>query len=147
VKNEFGRNPQWYKPFVIYLPVLLGGQGAWLAFGARIPRAEGLASPRRLLARLRRGDAASFLLLWLLLPLALFFLSTSRLPLYVLPLFAPIALAVARTLARDRAAAAPRRALTIAIPSALVLVALKAGRLRPAAVRQEHGAAAGSRPP
>lgn len=123
--NEFGRNPQWYKPFILFLPVLVGGQGAWLAVGARIPAAEGLTSPRGLLARLRRGDAASFLLLWLLLPLAVFWFSSSRLPLYVLPLFAPIALAIARTVARDRGAAAPRRALSIAVPSALLLVALK----------------------
>jgi 4-amino-4-deoxy-L-arabinose transferase-like glycosyltransferase len=127
VSNEFKRNPQWWKPFVLYLPVLVLGQGLWLAFGARIPRAAGLASPRALWARVRRGDAGSLLLLWLVLPLAVFWLSSSRLPLYVLPLYAPIALAIARTLALARAGdgSAVRRALSIAVPSALVIVALK----------------------
>jgi 4-amino-4-deoxy-L-arabinose transferase-like glycosyltransferase len=124
VSNEFKRNPQWYKPFVLYLPVLVAGQGLWLATGARIPRAEGLTSPRALWARVRRGDAASLLLLWLLLPLAVFWISSSRLPLYVLPLYAPIALAIARTLTRSRAAV--RRALSVALPSALALIVLKA---------------------
>jgi 4-amino-4-deoxy-L-arabinose transferase len=154
LSNEFGRNPQWWKPFVIYLPVLLLGQGTWVAVGARIPWREGLASPRRLWARVRRGDGGSLLLLWLLLPLAVFFAASSRLPLYVLPLYAPVALAVARALVRERGSAAPRRALALALPSVVVLVALKAAAahaLPPsdkdmaelhAAVRREGGPAA-----
>lgn len=126
VSNEFKRNPQWYKPFVIYLPVLLLGQGAWLVAGARLPAREGLSSPRAVWARLRRGDAGSFLLLWLLLPLAVFWLSSSRLPLYVLPLYAPIALAIARGLSRWGGEAALARALRVAVPSVGVLVLLKA---------------------
>jgi 4-amino-4-deoxy-L-arabinose transferase len=126
VSNEFKRNPQWYKPFVIYLPVLILGQGAWLVAAARLPAREGLSSPRAIWARLRRGDAGSFLLLWLLLPLAVFWLSSSRLPLYVLPLYAPIALAIARGLVRWGGAAALPRALRVAVPSVGALVLLKA---------------------
>ena len=126
LSNEFGRNPQWYKPFLLYLPVLVAGQGAWLVFGARVPAAAGLTSGRGLWARLGRGDAASLLLLWLLLPLAVFWISSSRLPLYVLPLYAPIALAIGRALTREQGGPAVRRALSIAVPSALVLVTLKA---------------------
>ncbi|HYG68329.1 MAG TPA: glycosyltransferase family 39 protein [Anaeromyxobacteraceae bacterium] len=125
--NEFHRNPEWWKPFAIYLPVLLLGQGAWFAFGARLLARERLASPRAVWARLRRADAASFLLLWLLLPLAAFWLSSSRLPLYVLPVYAAIALGVARAVVRAAEVAALRRTLAVALPSVLAIVLLKAG--------------------
>jgi hypothetical protein len=47
----------------------------------------------------RRGHSADlFLLLWLLLSLGVFSVARSRLPLYVLPLFVPLALLVARRL-------------------------------------------------
>jgi 4-amino-4-deoxy-L-arabinose transferase len=126
LSNEFHRNPEWYKPFLIYLPILLLGQGAWLVPFARLFARERLASPRGLWARIRRADAASFLLLWLLIPAAVYWVSRSRLPLYVLPLFPPLALAVARALVRRDGAAAVTRALRVAIPSAAVLVLLKA---------------------
>jgi 4-amino-4-deoxy-L-arabinose transferase-like glycosyltransferase len=153
LRNEFGRNPEWWKPFVVYLPALVLGQGAWLLAGARLFASEGLASPRTAWARIRRGDAASFLLLWLALPLAVLWLSTSRLPLYVLPLFPPVALAIARGLVRASRRAVDH-ALAVAVPSVLVLVLLKAGaawaapasdkdmRLLFEAARQEGGAAA-----
>jgi 4-amino-4-deoxy-L-arabinose transferase len=126
VANEFQRNAQWYKPFALYLPALVLGQGAWLFFGARAFRRERLFAPRALWARVRGGGAASFLLLWLALPLSVFSLSSSRLTFYVLPIYAPIALAVARTASLGLApAAALRRAAAVAVPSALVLVLLK----------------------
>ena len=125
LSNEFKRNPQWYKPFIVYLPVLVLGQGAWLLVGARMVGRERLLSPRALYARVRLGDQASLLLLWLVLPLAVFWLSSSRLPLYVLPLYAPIALALARTVARGRAVPAPR-AFAVASLSAALIVILKA---------------------
>ena len=126
LSNEFHRNPEWYKPFAIYLPALVLGQGAWLFFGARVVRRERLLAPRALWARVRGGGAASFLLLWLAVPLAVLWLSSSRLVLYVLPVYAPIALAVARAVTAGLApAAALRRATAVAVPSALVLVLLK----------------------
>jgi 4-amino-4-deoxy-L-arabinose transferase-like glycosyltransferase len=153
LRNEFGRNPEWWKPFIVYLPALVLGQGAWLVAGARVFARERLASPRALLGRIRRGDGASFLLLWLVLPLAVLWASTSRLPLYVLPIYPPIALAIARALVHASEHAA-RRALAIAVPSALLLILLKAGaafaapasdkdmRLLYEAARREGGAAA-----
>lgn len=125
--NAFKRNPQWYKPFAIYLPVLLLGQGAWLVAGAQLFSRLGLASPRAVWARIRAGDAGALLLLWLLLPLGVLWISSSRLPLYVLPLYAPIALAIARGIVLATGETAPRRALAVALPSALVIVLLKAG--------------------
>jgi 4-amino-4-deoxy-L-arabinose transferase-like glycosyltransferase len=153
LRNEFGRNPEWWKPFIVYLPALVLGQGAWLLAGARLFAREGLGSPKTAWARIRRGDAASFLFLWLALPLAVLWVSTSRLPLYVLPLYPPIALAIARGLVRASRGAA-EHALAVAVASVLVLVLLKAGaawaspaadkdmRLLFEAARREGGAAA-----
>jgi 4-amino-4-deoxy-L-arabinose transferase len=60
-----------------------------------------LVSARRLrrLRPLQRSPAALLLGLWFALPLAVFLLASSRLPLYLLPLFAPFALATGRGLA------------------------------------------------
>jgi 4-amino-4-deoxy-L-arabinose transferase len=93
------RYPQWYGGFEVYMPVLLAGMLPWAAFALR---AAGGIGPgwRRLRARLEARDRNWLLLLWwLLLPLAIFFLARSRLPLYVLPLMVPLALVLARPLA------------------------------------------------
>ncbi len=67
-----------FLPWTVALPSLAGG---WRASLARVGR------------RLRRpgDDRVRFLLLWLLVPLAVFVAARSRLPLYVLPLFVPLA--------------------------------------------------------
>jgi 4-amino-4-deoxy-L-arabinose transferase-like glycosyltransferase len=95
--NQFGRNGQWYGWLVVYAPTLLLGSLPWT--GSLLRWAAAL--PSRVRAwrsrAAREGDAVGLLLaLWTLLPLLVFCLSRSRLPLYVLPLFLPIALAVAR---------------------------------------------------
>jgi 4-amino-4-deoxy-L-arabinose transferase len=94
---ELQRYPQWYGPFVVYLPTLLLGLLPWLP-----------------LLWLRRGQLASagrvrdwrawpaekrFLLCWLLLPLLVFCLARSRLPLYLLWSFVPLSLLLGRALA------------------------------------------------
>ncbi|MFQ5742859.1 MAG: hypothetical protein ACE5HV_04635, partial [Acidobacteriota bacterium] len=118
----FHRNPEWYAPLTIYLSVLLLGQGAWLADGIRLLRREHLLRPRHLWRQLlAAGSKRSLLLLWLLLPLLVFSLSRSRLPLYVLPLYAPIALALAAAIGP----AGRRRPQRIAVLSILVLLTLK----------------------
>ena len=99
--SSFDRNPQWYKPLTLYLPALVAGMLPWVlplaqpAFGLR----------RRIVSRRWWVPAAGedhawavFLALWFLLPLAVFCLSRSKLPLYVLPLFLPMALAAGRLL-------------------------------------------------
>jgi 4-amino-4-deoxy-L-arabinose transferase-like glycosyltransferase len=93
------RNAHWYDAFGVYLPVLLVGALPWwpLALAAA-------GGPRRALAAVRaclRARDREWLLLawWLLLPLAVFFLARSRLHLYVLPVFVPLALVLARILA------------------------------------------------
>jgi 4-amino-4-deoxy-L-arabinose transferase-like glycosyltransferase len=83
-------------PPVIYLASLLGGFLPWtiaLPFLAGGWRRTAV----RVVRRLRRpaDDRVRFLLLWFLLPLAVFVLARSRLPLYVLPLFVPLTVAAA----------------------------------------------------
>jgi 4-amino-4-deoxy-L-arabinose transferase len=118
------RNSEWYGGFEVYLPVLLAGALPWWALA--VAAAGG---PRRAWSRLRDGvrrrDAGLLLLLyWLLVPLAVFFLARSRLHLYVLPLFVPLALLLARPLA-GWAWLTDRRLAAVAGVTAAALLALK----------------------
>ncbi len=95
--NEFNRHGEWYGWLAIYGPTLLLGTLPWT--GALLRWARGLpAAMRGWRTREGRGtDAAGLLLaLWVLLPLLVFCVSRSRLPLYVLPLFVPLAVLAAR---------------------------------------------------
>lgn len=95
---KFHRNGEWYGAFKIYLPALALGTLPWLVFA--VPR---LWKARHdLLPRLRENDETRLVACWIALPLLIFFLSRSRLPLYILPLFVPLALAFARVLAPVR---------------------------------------------
>jgi 4-amino-4-deoxy-L-arabinose transferase-like glycosyltransferase len=119
------RNAQWYGAFKVYLPVLLVGTLPWLLF-AVIAAGGPLRGWRALRKKLREGDRDWLLLAyWLLLPLAIFFLARSRLQLYILPLFVPLALAMARPLACWRGLEGRRGVITIAL-TALALLVLKA---------------------
>ena len=99
VSGEHHRNPQWYGAFVVYIPTLILGGLPWTV--ALLRRLRG---PSRLRWRSvnpfdREQEAGrQFLLLWLLLPLAVLFLARSRLPLYLVPSFAPLSLLLARLL-------------------------------------------------
>ncbi len=122
--NEFGRNPEWYAPLKLYFPLLIFGGGLWTFYFWRPLRAGGWRRRDAWSALWRGSGPKLFLLLWLALPLAVFCASKSRLPTYVLPLFAPVALAAAR-LARnaDWTCAQPRRrVLVFALASAALLV-------------------------
>ena len=92
--DKLHRNAEWYGAFKIYLPTLALGTLPWmpvLAMAAWRTR-------RNRFASLRDSETARLLLCWIALPAFVFFLSRSRLPLYVLPLFAPLAVVVARVL-------------------------------------------------
>jgi 4-amino-4-deoxy-L-arabinose transferase-like glycosyltransferase len=95
--DKLRRFPQWYGPFLVYIPTLLFGSLPWLLVAWRARRTDAPAplSPRA-------DDALRFLWLWLALPLLVFSLARSRLPLYLLPLFAPLALLLARAIAPMR---------------------------------------------
>ena len=124
--TSYERNPEWSKVLTMYLPVLVCGALPWSV--------AGLASFPTLLhrwrARISRQPSrrAVLLALWSLLPLAVFSLARSRLPLYLLPLFAPVALVAGRGLQLTYARAGRvRRALALAagLAWAVGLVALK----------------------
>jgi 4-amino-4-deoxy-L-arabinose transferase len=120
------RNAQWYGAFAVYVPTLILGTLPWthaLFRGA-------WTLPRKVLSRpwwrekAARDPWGAFLALWLLLPLAVFFVSRSRLSLYILPLFPALALMTARRLPER----APRRTDFVLVALWMtVLVALKGG--------------------
>ncbi len=77
-------------PFYYYLPILLAGLFPWS--GLALPAIAGL-SPRT-----ARADL--FVLLWLVLPLVFFSLAGSKLPGYILPCLAPLAMLMGRAAER-----------------------------------------------
>ena len=87
------RNGAWYSFLYSYVPILLFGPlpWAWHVWAGIV----------KTFRRARAGVGAMFeedegrgffLLLWVFVPLAVFMIARSRLPLYMLPLFAPLAL-------------------------------------------------------
>ncbi len=102
--DKFGRNPEWYKPFIMYLPIMLLGGGFWSVFpflAAWKNRVWTSGFWHRVTTDKNR--VWLFLLVWLLLPLLIFSLSRSRLPNYLLPIFPAVAIGVGRWLARSEA--------------------------------------------
>lgn len=118
------RNAQWYGGFRVYLPVLILGSLPWWPMALRAaggPRAAW----RGLRERVRARDLPLLLALyWFALPFAVFFLSRSRLELYLIPLFAPLALLLARPLARWEWLD-DRRLGRVTVVTAVVLIVLK----------------------
>ncbi len=90
---EHHRNPQWWGGLVVHGAGFLLGALPWtiplLVSVARRLRSGSLRA--RLEVFLAREENL-FLFLWLCLPLAVFLVSRSRLPLYTLPLFVPLSL-------------------------------------------------------
>ncbi|WP_166636759.1 ArnT family glycosyltransferase [Cognatilysobacter terrigena] len=110
--NEFGRHGEWYGWLVVYLPTLLVGTLPWI-----VPLARSIVASCRV-ARgwhtrvVRQADDKRFMLLaWIVLPLLIFCIARSRLPLYLLPLMAPLALLV--TLGFDDAHPVPKRTVAV----------------------------------
>jgi len=130
--GEHHRNSSWYGGLVIYLPVLLIGSLPWTWIALR-----GVAGTLRRWWQSHRDagvvmdDRDRLLLLWLLVPLAVFMVARSRLPLYVLPLFVPLALLAARA-----AGQLVQRRLWVLLP-ALGMVAVLALRVT-AGVMVDH---------
>ncbi|HEU0153440.1 MAG TPA: glycosyltransferase family 39 protein [Arenimonas sp.] len=95
--DKLHRNPEWYGWLLVYGPTLALGSLPWTgAFWRALRSGVGRLRAWRD-AAVRQHEAPHLLLLaWLGLPLLVFCLARSRLPLYLLPLFVPIALLVAR---------------------------------------------------
>lgn len=93
--DKMHRNAEWYGAFKVYVPTIVIGTLPWLPLLVRRAWREG----GELTQRLRANADTRLLACWLLLPLAVFMLSRSRLPLYLLPLFVPLAVIAARAVA------------------------------------------------
>jgi len=125
VEGRFDRHPEWYGPLRIYLPALLLGTLPWSPLVLARPRSWAAPLQRGFWRELRARDPAGlFLFVWLLLPLGLLVMVRSRLPLYLLPSFAPAALLLARRVEAGALAREPARAMLASW--LLVLVATRA---------------------
>jgi 4-amino-4-deoxy-L-arabinose transferase-like glycosyltransferase len=101
--NDFGRNGEWYGWLQVYAPTLLLGTLPWTPALWRWLR--GLPAKARAWRDrdARERDAPELLLAaWLLLPLLVLCIVRSRLPLYALPLFLPMAVLIARQRALEQ---------------------------------------------
>lgn len=96
------RNAEWYGALAVYAPALLLGGLPWsVMLLRRVSRLSALASSA-FWRTAPQDRAGPMIAAWFLVPLAVFCLSRSRLPLYVLPLFVPVSLQAARWLAPSR---------------------------------------------
>jgi hypothetical protein len=100
---QLQRFPQWYGPLVVYLPTVLLGTLPWWMLAlwrALARRRDRLATAAPATDGWRSwAPERRFLWCWLLLPVVVFCLARSRLPLYLLPSFVPICLLIARGMA------------------------------------------------
>jgi 4-amino-4-deoxy-L-arabinose transferase len=120
------RHPQWYGAALVYLPTLAAGALPWTVLAVQRLTKRCLGRRRAETTSTAAVDADRALLLWwLLVPLAVFVLSQSRLPLYVLPLFVPLALLIARTLAAGPPGDWRRSAAGLALGWLLALIGIK----------------------
>lgn len=96
--DRFGRNGEWYGWLKVYLPTLVIGTFPWTAEVWRWARSLPHEIGRLRQEASRQENAAPlFLALWILVPLVIFCAARSRLPLYILPIFAPLAIVAAAT--------------------------------------------------
>jgi len=101
--GEFGRHGEWYGWLEIYVPTVVLGTLPWTPALWRWARTLPASIRRwRTGPEQRLADANWLLLsLWWLLPLLVFCVARSRMPLYVLPLFVPMAVIVAQQWQRE----------------------------------------------
>ncbi len=117
---------EWYGAFEVYIPVLLLGGGLWSYFEFKLAIKKRLFIPKVFWTHLRGTGYSSFLMLWILLPLILFSLVKSRLPLYILPLYGPTALLIARGLRKGANGPVSMKKIFLAgMIAFLVIVAIK----------------------
>ena len=119
-------NPRWYKSVLTFLLSIGFGSGLWLYFGIKAVWRTRTAEAGRLWRYLTSGNR-SFLLVWLAVPLLFFCLLPRPLTLYVLPLFVPITLAIARGICKFwQSPRILRSVVVLAVISAVLAVGVKA---------------------
>jgi 4-amino-4-deoxy-L-arabinose transferase-like glycosyltransferase len=120
--SEHARFPQWWGGFYVYGFTLLLGTLPWLpTLWARVREL-----PRSHAHWAKWSPEAKFLALWIVLPLIVFMLARSRLPLYLLPLFPALALVVARAWLAEPEKLRQRLVWLPLVAIALVLLKLSA---------------------
>ena len=114
--DQFGRNGDWYGWAAVYVPTLMLGAMPWTPTMLRWMRTLPAKAKRWRYRAERLADGEELLLtLWLLGPLVVLCVSRSRLPLYVLPMFVPIAVLVARQWQSERRSFPPLRWVVITV--------------------------------
>jgi 4-amino-4-deoxy-L-arabinose transferase len=103
IQRFAGEDAQHSEPFWYYLPLLVAFSLPWVAL---------LPSTVKQAWLHKRTPNIAFLLLWLLMPLALFSLAKGKLPSYIMPCLLPLALLMGNALS-DKLAQAQGRALRI----------------------------------
>lgn len=121
--NMYVRHSGSFGWIVVYAPVLILGTLPW--WGGAVRTVRDAASPSRWRVWREQRSVQLFLLLWLILPFVIFCLAKSRLPLYLLPLFLPLALLVAARMAPTFDLASRRNVFLLAA-WVMVLLVVKA---------------------
>jgi 4-amino-4-deoxy-L-arabinose transferase len=116
------RNPGWWGALLAYGPVFLLGTLPWtpICVGA-LRGARSWLRPAAWRAACARDPLAALLACWLVVPLVVFLVARSRLPFYLLPLFVPLSLLIARHLDARSALASRRRVSQVAAWALLLL--------------------------
>lgn len=119
---------EFHKIFVNYIPIMLLGTGPWFIWLCWIKRRSlKLNNLKALLADNNYGVEYTFLFLAIITQFLIFSASTSRMPLYLAPLFVPFAVLVGHglTLALKRQEIRPKTILRVALITALCLTMVK----------------------
>jgi len=101
VASDLGHNRAWYKAIEVYGPAMLAVAGVFGLWAVERTLRAGPWRARNWRELWSARDERLLLAGWTALPLLVFCLSTSKLPLYVLPLTASVALASGLVLARN----------------------------------------------
>jgi 4-amino-4-deoxy-L-arabinose transferase-like glycosyltransferase len=117
------RNPQWYAPFTVFLPTLLLGAGFWLFYALRLHILRGFGTALKRVFTRGVPGLSTLIFLWFVIPLVVFSLSRSRLPLYMVAVYPPVALALATGIRSMNKSA--RGVVVTSVASIVFILALK----------------------
>ncbi len=144
--NMFHRNSAWYAPFYMYLPMIVLGSLPWcLSWATFFNRSVHIKTMHGTLCKIKealsKDTGLLFLFLWWSVPLIIFSAASSRLPLYILPVFPPMAIATARILYKKTSTVfALRRKVFTTLVCFLVLKGISAMVPAPQNARAMYGA-------
>ncbi len=135
--GTYERHSEWWAAATVYLPVLALGGLPWSLTWLRRPR--GSEPVRSRLAGLWSDPLARFLALSALLPLAVFSIASSKLILYILPIFPYLAML---TVAQARRIVRPRWGRRVLITAGVLILLRGAGAVAGPIRRDTRGVAA-----